>query len=96
VSAARDLGLASKAIRPRRWPLGTAIQVRAVLAGAYVGRGRGGAKPGPCLTHAVRVDAEGCEVGEKTLCGRILVERLCDVWERGAPSCPECARRVGR
>lgn len=75
---------------------GAAIGVRAVLAGAYRGRGRGGERGGSNLTHAILVGPDGWEAAERTVCGRIDADRLCDVAESGAPTCPTCARRSAR
>jgi hypothetical protein len=70
----------------------SAVGVRAVLAGAYLGRRRGG--DGSMLLHAVAVDCVGEEIG--VLCGRIPLESLCDLAESGPPTCPTCARRAAK
>lgn len=77
-----------------RRPLPVAVGVRGVLAGAYLARHI--ATGGATLTHAVAIDAEGWETGDKALCGRIKTERLCDEVERGAPTCQACATRALR
>lgn len=83
--------------RTKQWAAGTAMATRAVLAGRYDhGRLR---EDRPTRTHAVLVDAEGWEVGEKTVCGRIAVENLADMHggdPLAAPTCPECAKRAAR
>lgn len=86
-----------------RWPEGSALAVRAVLAGAY----RGALKhcvireDRVMLTHAVRVDAEGWSFEDKTVCRRVLTERLADPYgmagdDLRAPTCPECLKRSER
>jgi hypothetical protein len=69
------------------------IEVRGVLAGAYVSGGRRKCPPSTqtFLTHAVAVDAEGRDI--KVLCNRVALDSLCDVVVGGEPSCPTCARR---
>lgn len=87
-----------------RWPEGSALAVRGVLAGAY----RGALKrciiseDRVMLSHAVRVDAEGWAFEDKTVCRRVLTERLVGggelpgVEELQAPTCPECRKRSER
>lgn len=69
------------------------MATRQVLAGAYLtGRVDTG------VTHAVLVDAEGWELGEKTVCGRVALDRLADALagDLAAPTCPACAKRAAR
>jgi hypothetical protein len=73
-------------------PTPTAIGVRAVLAGVY----RAGAldRRAP-LTHAIALDAAGNEL--HLLCAGVRsVDHLCDVAEKGPPTCPTCARRAAK
>ena len=79
--------------RRKPWPEGTAIGVFSVLAGAYRGKD---IEERTLLMHAILVDAEGYPAAAKSLCGRVLEERLCDLPERGAPTCPLCAERAAR
>lgn len=78
----------------KTWPENTAIATRGVLAGAY----RGNQEMRQCITHAVVVDAEGWESEEKTLCGKILVDRLADRYgldsEVEKPSCNACLKKL--
>ncbi len=72
------------------------MAVRSVLAGAYRGKLDSARIT---VTHAVGVDEDGMELGAKTVCGRVKLERLAD--EHGAPhlaapTCPACAERVAR
>lgn len=67
-------------------------EVRPVLAGAYRGQDIGDRA---LLTHAVGIDADNRDA-PKTLCGRILSERLSDENVGGVPSCPVCAERLAR
>lgn len=82
----------------KSWANGTAMAVRPVLAGAYL-RHNGAAH---MVTHAVLVDADGSELGEKTVCGRVSLDRLGDVYgmtgvsDLAAPTCPGCAKRAAR
>lgn len=65
------------------------IETREVLAGAYKGR----AEERATLTHSL---GEGAE---RTLCGRILEERLADRFAGNvseAPSCTRCRKRDPR
>lgn len=67
-----------------------------MLAAAYKGRLDADR---PMVTHVVLVDGEGCETEAKTLCRRVLVERLADAFstnELAAPTCPDCAKRAAR
>lgn len=83
--------------RTKVWASGTAMAVRAVLAGAYRGKDLADR---PCVTHAVLVDADGSEQGTATLCRRVKLDRLVDVYgmdgasDLHAPTCPECAKRA--
>ena len=78
------------------WADGTAMAVRGVLAGCYRGRSEERA----AVTHAVLVDAEGYELGEKTVCGRVAVEKLADSYalenDLAAPTCPGCAKKAAK
>lgn len=75
---------------------GQAVAVRGVLAGAYLNRNVRDDQV--TRSHVIIVDAEGWEVEEKTLCRRILTERLADMCapHDGPPTCPECLARVAR
>jgi hypothetical protein len=80
-------GIPAAYLKPRA---AVAIGVRAVLAGAY----RAGALDRRAgLTHAV-VLHDGEEAGP--LCRAVRFEHLCDVAEKGPPTCPICANRVGK
>lgn len=63
------------------------ITVHGVLAGAY--RGADISKR-PLLTHA---SADG---GETALCRKVKPGALCDLVEKGAPTCTVCATRMAR
>lgn len=80
-----------------KWTDGTAMATRGVLAGAYRGKAL---EERPMVTHAVIVDAEGWELGEKTVCGRVALDRLVDRYGMGndlaAPTCPACAKRAAK
>jgi hypothetical protein len=65
----------------------TKIEVRGVLAGAYVSLKN-------CLTHAVVVGADGRDV--RVLCSRVKLDNMCDLVEEGAPTCPTCAKRMAK
>ena len=60
-------------------------EVRGVLAGAYRGKS---VSERELLLHAL---APG---EEKTLCRKLLAERLCDVDEPGEPTCEACLARL--
>jgi len=76
-----------------------AVQTRSLLAGAYEG-GRRNLKA--MLTHAIEVDDQSGREADKTLCGRILGEKLVDVYGMapeeldGPPTCTACLRRDPR
>jgi hypothetical protein len=69
---------------------GGRYDVRGVLAGAYHGRS---VSERALLTHVAVLDASGYPV--RTLCNRVPADNLADVMG-GAPSCAECAGRLGR
>lgn len=62
-------------------------EVRGVLAGAYRGKD---VEDRVLLRHALLPDEE------KTLCRRVLEERLCDVDEPEEPTCAVCLERLER
>lgn len=74
---------------------GVAMEVRGVLAGAYVA---GRQNTGTNLTHALVIDANDNSAA-KSLCGRIAEDRLVDHYgaEYGTvPTCPHCLERAAR
>lgn len=76
------------------------IEIREVLAAAYLGPNKGPWTGHRMLTHAVEVDEEGREL--RVLCGRVLLESLADAGSlspgerHGVPTCPQCAAKVRR
>jgi len=78
------------------WGEGSAVATRAVLAGCYRGRSEERA----AVTHAVHVDGEGNELGEKTVCGRVSLDKLADCYalsfEVEKPSCPGCLKKLAK
>ena len=83
--------------RAFRLRYGVAMEVRPVLAGAYLIHDRPPAD-WSMRTHVVAVDVNGYEA-PKTLCGRIDTDRLVDYFgvERAErPTCPTCLERASR
>jgi hypothetical protein len=68
------------------------IETRGVLAGAYRGKD---VSERSLLTHYLKV-TDGGEWAAKSLCGRILGERLSDVDEREDATCEACAVKLAK
>ncbi len=68
-------------------------QSRGVLAGAYKGKDT---DDRVCRTHWYDVGEDGVWYAPKTLCGRIVAGRLCDMAEKEPATCPLCRERFAR
>ena len=72
------------------------FETRYVLAGAYRGFLKTERLEGRVLRSHYYEVTEGAWGAAKTLCGRVLSERLSDLAEKEEASCPVCAERFGR
>jgi hypothetical protein len=71
------------------------FQARALLASAYdFGKMR---EDRPMLNHAMKVTADGDDADTRTLCRKVLADRLVDSYgmaDDDHVTCPECLRRL--
>lgn len=72
------------------------FETRHVLAGAYRGFLKSERLDGRTLRSHYYEVTEGAWGAAKTLCGRVLGERLSDLAEKEEATCPVCAERFGR